>query len=225
VIKNLFKNVLKAIVIIIAFILLWLVSAIVIPYFPVDRPFIKTRERITVYVESNGVHTDFVMPVKSTLQDWGKMLPYSDFEIADPSFEYVSVGWGDKGFFIGTPTWADLKFSTAFNAAFGLSTSAMHVTYKRNSPKLSEDCRRLELTHAQYIILVNYIKNSFQSVNGKFIPIIHPGYSDYDCFYEAKGKYSLFKTCNVWTGNGLKVIGVSVADWTPLCGGVLQNLK
>jgi uncharacterized protein (TIGR02117 family) len=225
VIKIIFKNVLKAAVIIIAFIVLWVVSAIVIPYFPVNHLFIKNRERISVYVESNGVHTDFVMPVKSTLHDWSKMLPYSDFEIADPSFNYIALGWGDKGFFIGTPTWADLKFSTAFNAAFGLSTSAMHVTYKRNSPKISGDCKRLELTHAQYIILVNYIKNSFQAANGKFTPIKHPGYSDYDCFYEAKGKYSLFNTCNVWTGNGLKVTGVPVADWTPLCGGVLQNLK
>ncbi|MCW3071039.1 MAG: urease-associated protein [Bacteroidetes bacterium] len=224
-IKTFFRYFFRALLGIIAFLVLWLAFAFFLPYVHNGYGPLRENKSITVYIESNGVHTDFVMPVKTMQWDWSKKLAYSDFEMAGPSYEYVAVGWGDKGFFIGTPTWADLKFSTAFNAAFGLSTTAMHVTYKRFQPKENEQCRRIELSALQYRILVNYIRSSFQAKEGKFIAIDHPGYSEHDCFYEANGTYSLFNTCNVWTGNGLRCIGVSTGTWTPLAGGVLQGVE
>jgi uncharacterized protein (TIGR02117 family) len=209
----------------VAFVIAWIFFAILFPYIISGYGPLKENKNITVFIESNGVHTDFVMPVKNSSIYWDKFLPYSDFEIAGPAFECVSIGWGDKGFFIGTPTWADLKFSTAFNAAFGLGSTAMHVTYKRYQPKESEHCKKLILSEYQYSILINYIRSSFQSKDGRSIAIDHPGYSDHDCFYEANGTYSLFNTCNVWTGNGLRAAGIATGAWTPLCGGVLQNIQ
>ena len=42
---------------------------------------------------------------------------------------FVGLGWGDKGFYLETPTWADLKTSTALKAVSGYNTTAMHVTF------------------------------------------------------------------------------------------------
>jgi uncharacterized protein (TIGR02117 family) len=208
-----------------SFIVLWSVCAFLLPYIPAGYLPIQKNKTITVFVQSNGVHTDFVMPAKSDLCDWTAFLPYSDFEVAGPAFEYIAVGWGDKGFFIGTPTWADLRFSTAFNASFGLSSTAMHVSYKRFQPKENDMCKAVPLAPFQYRALVSYIKNSFLKKDGKFMLIRHPGYTSHDSFYEAVGTYSLFNTCNVWTGNGLRCTGEKTGVWTPLPGGVLQNLK
>jgi uncharacterized protein (TIGR02117 family) len=210
---------------IISFFLFWLAFAFLLPYIRNGYGPLKGNKSVTIFIESNGVHTDFVMPVKTMQWDWSRQLPYSDFELAGFSDEYIAIGWGDKGFFIGTPSWSDLKFSTAFNAAFGLSTTAMHVTYKRFHPEENERCRRLELSAVQYRILINYIQSSFRAKEGKYLLIDHPGYSLHDRFYEANGTYSLFNTCNVWTGNGLRCIGVCTGAWTPLAGGVLQNME
>lgn len=215
----------RALLGIIVFILLWVAFAFALPYIHYGSKAQEEEPSITLFIESNGVHTDFVMPVKIMQWDWSKKIPYSDFEVAGPSNEYISIGWGDKGFFIGTPTWNDLTFSTAFKAAFGLSSTAMHVTYKRFQPKEGERCRRIRITSSQYRMLISYIESSFQSKEGKYILIAHPGYTDHDRFYEANGTYSLFNTCNVWTGTGLRCMGVGTGMWTPLAGGVLQNLE
>lgn len=224
-IRTSFRYFLRTVAGIVVFVLLWLISALVFPYISGGCIPAQENKNISIFIESNGVHTDFVLPVKTVQYDWSSILPYSDFESAGPSFECVAIGWGDKGFFIGTPSWSDLKFSTAFNAAFGLGSTAMHVTYKRFQPKESEKCRRLELSPVQYRVLIWYIRSSFRLKDKKIMLIDHPGYTDHDRFYEANGTYSLFTTCNVWTGNGLRCIGVKTGSWTPLANGVLQNLE
>lgn len=51
--------------------------------------------------------------------DWSQKIPFSQTKGKSTDFNYIAFGWGDKGFYLDTPTWADLKFSTAFKAAFG----------------------------------------------------------------------------------------------------------
>jgi uncharacterized protein (TIGR02117 family) len=198
--------------------------ALVLPFIKTNSFVIDGKRTNTIFVRSNGVHTDFVLPVKSKFICWSNFLLYSDFKEANEKYDYISIGWGDKGFFIATPTWNDLKLSTAFNAAFGLSSTAMHVTYRQNAPQINQDCKRLLITDLQYKILVDYIISSFKKNNSGFILIDHPGYTKNDRFYEANGVYSLFKTCNVWTSMGLQVIGEKTGVWSPLANGILQNI-
>lgn len=188
-------------------------------------PAIQPPEKgIEIFIQSNGIHTDFEMPVKNNLFNWNHLIPCSDFELADSTFQYISIGWGDKGFFLDTPTWADFKFSTALKATFGLSTTAMHVSYKRNKPKQSDSCKKLIISKEQYKKLIVYILSSFKTENKKTILINHAGYTSYDKFYEGEGTYNMFNTCNVWTGNGLRYIEVNIGAWTPFQGGVIDHL-
>ena len=112
------------------------------------------------------------MPTKHPLKDWRNHFIPSTFEKVDSTFEYVSVGWGDKGFYLETPTWDDLKFSTAFKAAFFMSSTAMHVTYKKQTPVECATCKKLILTEEQYKKLIIYIYSSFQKKNESLI-LIH----------------------------------------------------
>ena len=61
--------------------------------------------------------------------DWSQKFLYEDTVAKDSTLRYIAIGWGDKGFYLDTPTWADLKFSTAFKAAFWLGNSAIHTTF------------------------------------------------------------------------------------------------
>ena len=217
---------LKSAVLLFGFIVVYFLFAVLLGAIPVNRNFKNENKGVEIFVLSNGVHADFVLPVRTEIIRWDKCFPYSDFEAADESFSHIAFGWGDKGFFIHTPRWADLTLSTAFKACFWLGTSAMHVTYKNHPPQENEKCRRLIISESKYKILVNFILNSFEKNNdGKIMRIDAKGYGMNDCFYEAEGTYSLFTTCNIWTNNGLKLTGVRTALWSPFDKAIFYQLK
>lgn len=175
---------------------------------------------------TNGVHTDIVVPVKTAQFDWSKEIPFQHTLSKRSDFKYLSVGWGDKGFYLDTPEWSDLKFSTAFNAAFWLSESAMHCTFY-DKMTVGKDCVRLNLTHDQYMELVQFINAKFdRDQNGKVMLIQTDAvYGKNDAFYDAKGRYSFLDTCNTWTNQGLKVAGQKAALWTPTDFGIFQHYQ
>lgn len=224
-VKKGFKILLKILITLVVLILFYLFMAWLLPYVKVNSDYREEKEGIELFIKSNGVHVDIIMPAKAPEINWFEFLPASDFEAVDERFEYVSIGWGDKGFYLNTPEWKDLTVSTACNAAFGLGETAMHVTYIYRKPKLSENCKRIIVSSEQYKLLINYIHLSFETKDNLPIAIVHPGYSNYDCFYEATGKYSMFKTCNVWTGNALKSMGIEIGVWTPFQNGIINNFK
>ena len=176
---------------------------------------------VTVYILGNGIHTDIVMPVKTDYKDWSQSIPYKNTRANDTSLQYLAIGWGDKGFYLKTPTMADLKFSTAFNAAFGLSTAAMHATFYK-SLKEGDQCVKLDIDKGQYQRLITFIENSLKT-DPIGQPIVIPTemrYNVNDAFYDARGTYSLFHTCNTWTNNALKASGQKACWWTPFESGI-----
>ena len=199
-------------------------TSFVFSIIPINRDFIQAEDGIDIFVWSNGVHTDFVVPIRTAEIDWSMYFPFDHFRRAYPSATHISFGWGDRKFYMETPTWADLKWSTAFDALFLLGESAMHVTYIYD-PEANSQCKRIVLSPNQYGALVKYIIASFQkSYSEKVLLIPDRGYSTNDAFYEANGSFSFLKTCNEWTGRGLRRIGVKVGIWTPFAEGVMYYL-
>lgn len=184
----------------------------------------SAKDDVTIYLLTNGVHTDIVVPAISSQMDWLEVVKPSHTTSATKQYSYLAISWGDKGFYLDTPTWADLKFSTAFKAALGLSTSAMHTTYYYNMVE-SENCIKVSISLNQYKRLTEYLKNSFKiKENGDFIHIkTRSNYTTTDAFYEANGRYSLFKTCNSWANTGLKKAGQKAALWTATDTGIFEK--
>jgi uncharacterized protein (TIGR02117 family) len=195
-------------------IVVYLLMAVILTWIPANIFQQETNSDITIYVKSNGVHTDLVVPVNSEYHHWNTFIDSSLFQ--NPSAKYLSIGWGDKGFYLNTPEWSDLKLSTAFNAAFWLSSSAMHVSTTR-TPVIGEKCKAISISKEQYKTLVDFIQNRFEkNKEGKIIPIHGHHYSGSDdYFFEAEGTYSFLYTCNCWSNEGLKVAGVKTALWAP----------
>lgn len=185
---------------------------------------LKTDGDVSIYVKTNGVHTDICLPVLSEIFDWKKMLPIADYS-GEGGFEYISIGWGDKGFFLDTPEWSDLTFSTAINAAFLPSGTAMHVTYLSNAPKVSEAVAKVFIDDLAHQKLIAFIQKSFKRSNNEVEIIPNRGYWNNDNFYEAHGNYHLFNTCNAWTNLALQTIGVKTGWFALSSEGIMSHLK
>ncbi|WP_228424406.1 TIGR02117 family protein [Chryseobacterium geocarposphaerae] len=217
---------LKIIGIVLGVVILYVVLGYLLPFIEVSGKDDRQKKEIPVYIYTNGVHTDIVMPVKNDVQDWSLKLPFNNIRSKKTDYNYIGIGWGDKGFYLDTPTWADLKFSTAFKAAFWLSKSAMHCTYYREMRE-GEDCKKIMISRSQYQKLVQFIENKFdQDQNGKFILIpTNAVYGDNDAFYDAKGTYSFLYTCNTWANDALKAAEQKAAFWTPSDYGIFLHYK
>lgn len=209
----------------VAFVLLYLLAAWCLARIPVSAEENSSPD-ITVYLRTNGVHTDIIVPVRSQEKDWSPEIRFAHTRSGDSSLSYLAFGWGDKGFYLETPTWADLKVRTAFRAAFGLGSSALHTTFCPQ-PQENEQCVRLEMSRQQYQRLISYIEHSWQNDSaGAPIPIpTEARYGLHDAFYEAKGNYSLFHTCNTWTNDALKACGQKACWWTPFDKGIFYQYK
>jgi len=186
----------------------------------------ETKNEVAIYILTNGVHTDIAVPVRTQQMDWSRELKYENTIQSDSTFEYLAMGWGDRGFYLETPNWSDLKASVAFKATFGLSTTAIHATYYRTLVE-SETCKRIPISKAQYARLILYITSSFQKDEmGHYIHIkTNANYGKTDAFYEATGSYSLFFTCNSWTNKALKSCGQRCCLWTAFDTGIFLKYK
>ncbi|MCA4805453.1 TIGR02117 family protein [Myroides odoratimimus] len=181
-------------------------------------------QEFTMYLTTNGMHTDFVFPVKSDLIDWSKELKFEHTKGQRRNFAYIALGWGDKGFFLDVEDWDNVKPGIAINAAFGLGTTAIHSTYLSNI-ELDENTREVKLSKQQYQILIDYILSSFKrDTNNNVINIkTDKAYGLNDSFYEGEGKYSFLYTCNTWANSGLKKAKMKACLWTPFQEGIFRK--
>ncbi|GEN68847.1 TIGR02117 family protein [Chryseobacterium rhizosphaerae] len=225
-VKIIVLYILKVLGIIVGIVIIYVLLGLLIPFISVSAKDDGEKKDIPIYIYTNGVHTDIVMPVKNDLQDWSLKIPFANLKSKKTDYNYIGIGWGDKGFYLDTPTWADLKFSTAVKAAFWLSDSAMHCTYY-TTMKEGDDCKMIMISRSQYTRLVKFVEDKFdRDQNGNFMVIpTNAVYGDNDAFYDARGTYSFLYTCNTWTNDALKAAGQKAALWTPSDFGIFQHYK
>lgn len=223
------KNVLHSIKLMlryfVLFVIVYLLAAYLVPKIAVNKHKLKQQEKITIYIQTNGVHTDVVVPARTKLKDWTKTILYKQTLAADSTYNYLAFGWGDRAFYLETPTWAELKPANAFKAAFWLGKTAMHTVYQKDMQE-GKQCKKIQLNVLEYEALLAYIEASFAKNNKELIPIdttVH--YNNTDAFYEANYHYSLFNTCNTWTNNALKSCNQKACLWTPHQKGIFDLYK
>ena len=201
-------------------VLSYLVIAWLFLLFPANSDFdnaiaaAPVASTVRVYVLNNGVHTDLVLPVDSDVLDWQTIFPKNQFAQVSREADLIAFGWGDAEFYLHTPSWSDLKFSTAVRALVGANPTLLHVEYLETN-QLPEQLFALDLSPSQYRALRDYILSAMPpSKNGSYVASAG-GYGDSDAFFNAIGSYSAVRTCNTWTGSALAHAGVKVSRWTP----------
>lgn len=193
----------------------YLLVAVILSVFKTNPPELNCEEKTEVYLSSNGVHIDVIIAIEDLNRKFVKQLNLPR------GTKYVAFGWGDKKFYINTPQWKDLTVSTALTALFLKSESAMHVTSHSQQWK---SWRKIEICPNQLNRLLNFIWSSFKTDSeGKISQIGIQGYSSNDYFFDAKGSFSLFKTCNIWVNVALKKAGIKTSFWSPFAFGILYH--
>lgn len=172
---------------------------------------------ITIWVETNGIHTGLVLPKRAAGIDWRPMLPARD--LADPRYaghDHAAFGWGERAFYVETPTWADVRPAIVIAAALGSSRTLLHVDHLPR-PAAAADSRPLVLRPREYRRLVAFLMAT-RARSGAPVR----GYGGRDVFYPAHGRYSAIHTCNAWTGDALRFAGVRIGRWTPFPWSVMR---
>ena len=211
---------------IVALPLLYLLAATILGAVPANVAWRPPEQGIAIFVRSNGVHTWIVMPKAHGAIDWSAYAPGE--HLVDPRWgggNYVAIGYGDRDFYLNTPTWGDLSPRTAFAALFGGGGGTLlHVEHDHN-PRPDEWTRPLKVTPDQYRRLVRFIAARFRIDDaGRTIPVLGRGYNANDMFYEANGGYSFVLTCNEWTGRALRAAGIRTGLWTPFAQSIMWRL-
>ncbi len=180
---------------------------------------------VDIYVRTNGVHADLVLPMTALDIDWRQRLPVLE---SDPNLNYLAFGWGDREFYLTTPTWADLRATTAVKALTGFDSSVMHVeAAPPPSPLASRHpIAELRVSEQQYRLLVEFVEASLlRDANGSAIEISGAHYGPHDAFFEARGHYSAIQTCNEWTRQALHHADLRTPVWAPFDIALMHQLR
>jgi uncharacterized protein (TIGR02117 family) len=238
-------------VLLVAGAILYFSGVLVGGWWPVNRAWqpAVAEPRITIFLRTNGVHTDFVFPLDDMLGNqviaWRAAFPGRDFGTpkkppkyelplaldakldpsANPLASHIAIGWGDRGFYLDTPEWADLNARTALRALSGTGRSAMHAEYLSGT-RDDASFKRIVVSQAEYRKLVDYIEREFARApaTGARRVIPRAGYTVHDAFYEANTPFNLFLTCNEWVRRGLAQAGIRTAAWSPFHQPIYRQL-
>ena len=210
---NALRKIAKWILIIVLIPFTYMLVSLILTFIPINSEKGNSEKNKSIYLNSNGVHLNIIIPkdqIDSTLLAG---LIYDDQD------QYFSFGWGDRNFYLQTPAWGDLTFKNAFVALFLKSPTLIHL--KRYSAARG-DWVEIKVDQDQLKKINQYIYDSFyiDSLNSKVI-LNNKGYSNNDDFYEALGSYSFYNTCNSWVNTGLKNVGIKACLWTPFEFGLL----
>ena len=206
--------------------ILYGIMTVLLSWLPINRNFKNYDEGIDIFIISNGVHVDFVLPIEKMIGNWTEIINAKDYGYSKEELKYVGFGWGDRGFYLEIEKWADMTFKVAFNAIFLPSPTLMHLTAYNNVPTEKKECEKLTITPTQFAQLCDYISNSFYRDKSNQVTFLaDKGYTPHDNFYEAKGSYHMFNTCNFWVNRGLQIIGIRTSIWSPLEKGIFYHLK
>ena len=199
------------------FLAAWIGSSI-----PRNSEWSEPDRGVEIMVESNGTHTGIVVPVTNAIKDWRETFPSAGHLREDDRYPtHVAIGWGEAHVFMNVPTWGDLSPLTALRIAFVGGDSMIRLShYIRPAP--GENHRPLRVTSEQYRRIVEQVEASLPPAGGDGERTIFRGTDRADAYYEARGRYTLLKTSNSWTGDLLGDAGIRMGLWTPLAGGVMK---
>jgi uncharacterized protein (TIGR02117 family) len=190
-------------------------TVILIGLWPVNTGFRPTPGGIPIYVISSSIHSEVILPATSDVMDWREVFPAADFSDDVSELELVAVGWGNRDFFLNTPTWAEFNIGRALSALVLPGPCCIHVTWTRES-WLADSARTVTISETEYRRLCDYVLETIRNSGGAMQRIDAPGFTPRSAFYEAQGRYHLFNTCNSWTARALRNAGVKVPWLAPL---------
>lgn len=194
-------------------VLLYLVVALVATFIPEGGDGPVGHPAHTAYLVTNGLHLELILPREGLPEHLLDGLVLGEQDL------YLGFGWGDKDFYLKTPTWDDFSLPVALTSLCIPTESLMHV---RRWEHHGKGWAEIELSNQQYARIVHEIESRFVKRDGSKVLLNGEGYSALDNFYEAVGSYTAFNTCNSWVNRTLKRSGKKGCLWTPFDFGLMR---
>jgi uncharacterized protein (TIGR02117 family) len=170
----------------------------------------------------NQFHAELIVPVMNDAYNWRSHLDLKELGPDADTYRYLSFGWGDRDFFLR----GSFDPLSIFDALFLPSSTVIHV-WGHSDLQLSPafEVKQLWLSRTQYLRLVNFINEGFQRTQSGKPRYIRYGLYRNSAFYNAVGNYSVFRTCNVWTAEGLRRADVNTPLWAALAPAIMHQLR
>ncbi|MEX0921358.1 MAG: DUF2459 domain-containing protein [Rhodovibrionaceae bacterium] len=162
--------------------------------------------RHRIWVAVSGWHAEIVLSRSEVAAS--RLLP----EAADfPQAVTLQFGWGDRRYY----TAEDKSLGLALEAALRPSPSVLHVAGFVEPPERRyppDKLLSLMLTEAEFRRLLRAISGDFLRDGTAPAESFSEGLFANSRFYEARGSFHLFNTCNTWTARKLEVAGLGLTS-------------
>ena len=214
----------KGLIALLIVLLLYFVIALIGSIIPVNTEQAENYD-VTIYLRSNGMHTDFLFPIENEVMNWRSVIDPRLTLSGRDDFRFISIGWGDLEFYRETEEWQDLEFPVALRAVFMPKPAALHVEFQ-DVLRFHQPLLPVNISSDQYKALVDYVLGTFKkNYSGELQPLREMHYNRNDLFFRARGSLNLFYTCNTWVNNGLKAAEMRACLWTPFDEGILNQYR
>ncbi|GAC1573866.1 MAG: TIGR02117 family protein [Sphingomicrobium sp.] len=212
----------KLLVVLAAIPALYLLAALVGSLIPTNAVWSEPAQGETVYLVSNGIHTDLILPAEAEGLDWRPLLPRGDFANPDPDARWIAFGMGERRVYLETPHWRDIRLRTVWAALTG-GERVMHAEWVADP---SWQARTIRLRPEEYRRLWAAVRANFRlDPSGRPQRIDHPGYGPDDAFYRGVGRASAINTCNTWAADMLRLAGLRTSLWPPFSQGLAWRYR
>lgn len=145
-------------------------------------------------------------------------------EIAEPSGDYIEVGWGDGDYYPARETTVGM----GLRAALRSESSVLHVAgFGPPPPTFFEDVPVVAVTVSAngFEALVRWIASHYlRDATGRPV-VIAPGRYGDARFYRATGRYRITDNSNTWVAKALHTAGCPLDPDTLTAGGVMRQVK
>jgi uncharacterized protein (TIGR02117 family) len=201
---------------------LYFIASLIGGLIPVNRNWVAPTNGATLYLHDNGIHTSIIIPCAPSGGEHACLFPVN--EDKEHPTRWQMIGWGDRDFYLGTPTWRDLDFKTAVVAIIGSGQTLVHVDNLTALPNFGIKALKVDTaTSTKIVSAVYWSAATDTSIGPRLSPL--KGYGLHDIFYEGSlyrfRNYSILYTCNNWVSEILANAGVKTGYWTPLPFGVM----
>jgi uncharacterized protein (TIGR02117 family) len=141
--------------------------------------------------------------------------------------QWVEIGWGDAAFYPAPRATSGL----AMQAMFFSRGSVLHVMGFDQQPihryhEYQVELYRIRVSEAGDARLMDFLANTFATTDTGDSIELGPGLYGFSRFYRARGRYSLFHTCNNWLADGLRATGFPITPgWAFTAGNVGWQIR
>lgn len=142
-----------------------------------------------------------------------------------PGADHLEIGWGDARYYKAVEPSAGL----ALRAVLWPTASVLHAVGFTGDPAHvfpASEVITLCLAPGPYRRLLEFIAATFDRGPGGNVIRLGPGLYGHSRFYQARGSFHAFNTCNTWTARGLAAAGLPVSHrLTVTAEGVMSQLR